>query len=106
MHAMHLFCWESTVQSHGGIIVSKCSLQYHGFEDSAIATLMHQLTADLAPAKDTGKTLKFVTFNYVGLAVYNDCCQLSVCKSVPKTRNCARAGVKCTLYRAYDGKSE
>ncbi len=84
---MHLLCWESTVQSHGGIIVSKCSLQYHGFEDRAIATVMHQLTADLAPAKDIGKTLKFVKFNYVGLAVCNNC-QLFVYHHFYVTGNC------------------
>lgn len=50
MHVMYLLCWESTVQPHCGIIVSKCSLLYHGIQDSAIATVMHQLSADLAPA--------------------------------------------------------
>lgn len=30
----------------------------------------------------------------------------NMCKPVPKTKNRALAGVKCTLYGAYGGKSE
>ncbi|XP_077078678.1 uncharacterized protein LOC143731948 [Siphateles boraxobius] len=85
---MFLLSWESPVQSHGGTSVSNCSLQYYGLQDSAIASVVHQLLQTWHRPRTQG----------IAPEATND---MAVCKPVARTKNRVRTGVKCTLYRAY-----